>query len=154
MTSYNLFEHKCSHLSILGTLFFFCFVLSHNKTAPNHFYNRGVPNHFHIKFLICSWTLTKYATANSRANQMFVMVGAEINSCVLLTLKHFPVMTLASKTQQVFSWGVWDNAVSSPSGAIDFRVFSLFESVANARCKIVKPVTTLSLNQTHFVFRA
>ena len=60
MTSYNLFEHKRSHLSILLTLFFFCFVLSYNKAVPNHFHNRAVPNHFHtpnhfyIKFLICS----------------------------------------------------------------------------------------------------
>ena len=88
VTNYNLFQHKCSHLSILGTLFFFCFVLSynravpnyfhnravpnhfHNRAVPNHFHNRAVPNHFHtpnyfhIKFLICSCTPHKICDCN------------------------------------------------------------------------------------------
>ena len=71
--------------------------------------------------------------------------------CVI-DLKHFPVITLRQKPSRCLAGGgggVWENAVSSPSGAINFGVFSLFESVANARYRIVKPVTTLSLNQTH-----
>ena len=90
---------------MLGTLSFFCFVLSynravpnyfHNRVVPNHFHNRAVPNHFHtpnyfhIKFLIYILApLTKYATLISHANQMFVMVRAKMNSCVLLTLNIF-----------------------------------------------------------------
>ena len=75
--------------------------------------------------------------------------------CVI-DLKHFPVMTLRQKPSMCLAGegGVWENAVNSPSGTISFGVFSHFNSVANARYRIVKPVTTLSLNQTHFVFRA
>ena len=40
-----IFKHKCSHLSILGTIFFFYFVLSHSKAVPNHFY---IPHPFKI----------------------------------------------------------------------------------------------------------
>ena len=69
-------------LSILGTLFFFCFVLSYSRAVPIQFHTPGDVKTFDM-FL---QPLTKYATVISRANQIFVMVGAEMNSCVLLTL--------------------------------------------------------------------
>ena len=74
----------------------------------------------------------------------------------VIDLKHFPIMTFRQKPSRCLAvgGGVWENAANSPNGTINFGVFNLFESVANARYGIVKPVTTLSLNQTHFVFRA
>ena len=64
-------------------------------------------------------------------------------------LKHFPVMTLRQNPAGVQLEGL-ENLVISPSGAINVRVFSFFESVANARYGIVKPITTLLLRRILF----
>ena len=55
-------------------------------------------------------------------------------------------MTLRQKPSRCLAGGLRERC-KLPSGAINFKVFRLFESVANSRYRKVKPITTPLLDQ-------